>query len=155
MNTPNTDPHALPKTYPDRRTAAAALGLTPRQLGTLAGKGAPLPEDGDIAAAPLVAWLWANRGMCPLPADDERERKLRLQRMELQNLKLSERHLDEAQRLVSRRLARAQEGLRQRLSGPGLPPLLAAAQGTPSDAGPRLVRLIMDEAAAAIDEALQ
>lgn len=151
----NGTPPPLPEQWPDRRTAAAALGLTPRQLGTLAGKGAPVPEDGPIFAGVLIWWLWQNRGLCPLPRAEERELKLRHERMELQNLKLSQRHLDEAQRLIARRLQRARQGLQQRLGGPGSAGLLRAAQGHPHEAAPQLQQHILREFDAAIAEALK
>ena len=143
----------LPKEWPDRKTAAADLGLTPRQLGTLAGKGAPLPEKGPIFSGVLLPWLWQNRGLCPLPAAMEREIKLRHERMELQNLKLSQRHLDEAQRLISRRLQRARAALQQRLTGPHAPQLLTAA--TAAEPAATLARHILAQFDAAIAEALR
>jgi hypothetical protein len=75
--------------------------------------------------------------------------------MELQNLKLSQRHLDEAQRLIARRLQRARQSLAQRLGGPGTAGLLRAASGAAHEAAPRLQRHIMAEYDAAINEALK
>ena len=114
-----------------------------------------MPEDGAIPAGVLLWWLWQNRALVPLPAAAEKETKLRLERMELQNLKLSNRHLDEAQRLITNRLNRATGALQQRLTGPGMPALLRAAVGSPAEAGPRLCAHIMAEARAAIEEALK
>ena len=144
-------PHT-PRTWKDRKTAAAALGLTPRQLGALAGQGAPLPESGRIDSTKLVLWLWTHRSKCPLPEADE-ERQLRHERMELQNLKLSQRHLDEAQRVVAKRLQRAKTGLAHRLGGPGLADLLEAAHS--DNAAHALKTHVLTQFDAAIVEALK
>lgn len=140
-----------------RKAAARALGIPTRKLGSLAALGAPMPEDGDeaVPVLPLLWWCWHHRTKCPLPEADEAERKLRIERLRLQNRKMSGAHLDAARRLLGQRLSRAREGLRQRLGQPTVQAQLRAAGQAADDHGAELARVIRGLVDQAIEAALR
>jgi len=143
---------AAAPTYPSRAAAARALGITPRRLTVLAGRGAPVPAEGPIPAQPLCEWALAHREALAARGDlSEQERRLRLATAQLAHAAAAKTHLAEAQRLVARVLAQARDAVRADLGGPAMARLLAAAAEPPAAAGPRIAAEVL----ALIDGAMQ
>jgi hypothetical protein len=134
-----------PATYPTRRAAAEALGLSPAKLASLRRLGAPLPESGAIDALQLLDWLWAHRDeVTGRRRLDEAEQRLRMRSLKQQVTKRDGQHLAEAQRLVGTVLRRALAATRARVSGDALDKIRALAAQPPGASDGALASAVAD-----------